>query len=372
MRLMTGLTDLRSADKGVQRTKAATGLQGGSLRRALFAAFSLVVLVAAALQPGQATAAEVNVYSAREENLIKPILDSFSTQTGIKVNLITAGADELTTRMELEGANSPADVLLTVDVGRLLRAREMGLLQPVQSDVLTARVPAQYRDSEGYWFAASLRSRVIVYDKARVNPSQLSTYEALADPQWRGKVCIRSSSNIYNQSLTAALVAHNGVEATEAWARGLVANMARPPQGGDRDQIAAVAIGQCELAVVNTYYLAGMLNATSEAQRKQAQQVAVFWPNQQDRGAHINISGAAVSRHAPNRDEAIRLIEFLVSDESQTWYAEANNEYPVRSEVPVSATLKAWGEFKADPLALEQLGIHNTEAVRLMDRAGWR
>lgn len=330
-------------------------------------ALSLTALTAA-----QSQAAEVNIYSAREENLIKPILDRFSEQTGITVNLITAGADELTTRMELEGANSPADLLLTVDVGRLHRAKEMGLLQPVASEVLEQRVPAKYRDSEGYWYAASLRSRVIVYDHSRVSPDQLSTYEDLADPKWRGKICIRSSSNIYNQSLTASMVAHHGVEQTEQWARGLVANMARAPQGGDRDQIAAVAIGQCELAVVNTYYLAGMINATSEAQREQAQQVSVFWPNQQDRGAHINISGAGLSRYAPNKEAAIQLMEFLVSDEAQAWYAEANNEYPVRDDVPVSDTLAAWGTFKADDLALDQLGIHNAEGVRLMDRAGWR
>jgi len=317
-------------------------------------------------------AAEVNIYSAREENLIKPILDRFSAQTGITVNLITAGADELTTRMELEGANSPADLLLTVDVGRLLRAKDMGLLQAVDSATLLERIPAQYRDSEGYWFGASLRGRVIVYDKQRVDPAMLSTYEDLADPKWRGKICVRSSSNIYNQSMTAAMIAHHGAVETEKWARGLVANFGRAPQGGDRDQIAAVAIGQCELAIVNTYYLAGMIQATARAQREQAAQVAVFWPNQSDRGTHINISGAGLSKYAPNKTEAVQLLEFLVSDEAQQWYAEANNEYPVRPDVPVSDILKSWGDFKADPLALDQLGIHNAEAVRVMDRAGWR
>lgn len=324
------------------------------------------------LAAGMLSAAEVNVYSARQENLIKPILDRFSEQTGITVNLITGGADELITRMELEGANSPADLLLTVDVGRLHRAEEMDLLQPIESDVLTSQIPEQYRDADNHWFAVSLRSRVIVYDKERVDPAELSTYEDLADPKWAGKICIRSSSNIYNQSLTASMVSHHGEEATEEWARGLVANMARNPQGGDRDQIAAVAVGQCELAVVNTYYLAGMLNATSEDQVEQAQAVAVFWPNQDGRGAHINVSGAGVSEHAPNREEAIQLLEYMVSDEAQTWYAEANNEYPVRTDVPVSDTLASWGEFKADPLALDELGIHNAEAVRVMDRAGWR
>ncbi|MEX0738763.1 MAG: Fe(3+) ABC transporter substrate-binding protein [Pseudohongiella sp.] len=339
-----------------------------SIKKACLSSLAALSVLAA----GVVSAAEVNVYSARQENLIKPILDRFSEQTGITVNLITGGADELITRMDLEGANSPADILLTVDVGRLHRAEEMGLLQPVESAVLNSQIPEQYRDAENHWFSVSLRSRVIVYDRERVDPAQLSTYEDLADPKWAGKICIRSSSNIYNQSLTASLVSHHGAEATEEWARGLVANMARDPQGGDRDQIAAVAIGQCELAVVNTYYLAGMLNATSDDQVEQAQAVAVFWPNQDGRGAHINVSGAGVSEHAPNRAEAIQLLEYMVSDDAQTWYAEANNEYPVRADIPVSATLESWGEFKADPLALDQLGIHNAEAVRVMDRAGWR
>jgi iron(III) transport system substrate-binding protein len=342
------------------------------MRKWLVAKCSSVVLLACLVMMTPLLASEVNVYSAREENLIKPILDSFSKQTGIKVNLITGGADELITRMGLEAGNSPADLLLTVDVGRLLRAKQMDLLQSLRSDVLEAEIPSQFRDSAGYWFGVSLRSRVIVYDKQRVDPATLSTYEALSEPTWRGKVCIRSSSNIYNQSLTAAMLSHHGVEATEAWARGLVANFARNPQGGDRDQIAAVAIGQCQIAIVNTYYLAGMLNATGRAERGQAAQVGVFWPNQQDRGAHINISGAGLARFAPNKDNAVRLLEFMISDEAQIWYAETNNEYPVRAGVPVSAILKQWGEFKADPLALEQLGIHNAEAVRLMDRAGWR
>ncbi|WP_339867661.1 Fe(3+) ABC transporter substrate-binding protein [Pseudohongiella nitratireducens] len=342
------------------------------MRKVLSGLFTLTIMVLATLSGQQASAAEVNVYSAREENLIKPLLDRFSDETGIRVNLITAGADELTTRMELEGANSPADVLLTVDVGRLWRAKEADLLQSVDSDVLMRQVPSQYRDSDNQWFAASLRSRVIVYDKERVDPSELSTYEALADPKWRGDICVRSSSNIYNQSLVASLVSHNGLDDTQQWAQSLVENFARSPQGGDRDQIAAVAIGQCQLALVNTYYFAGMINSTMDDQREQASRVAVFWPNQEGRGAHINISGAAVARHAPNRQEAVQLMEYLVSDEAQEWYAETNNEYPVREGVPVSDTLASWGAFKADNLALEQLGIHNAEAVRLMDRAGWR
>ena len=331
----------------------------------------LVTLLFILIAP-MSLAQEVNVYSAREENLIKPLLDRFTQSTGIKVNLITGGADELITRMAREAANSPADLLLTVDVGRLHRAQEQNLLSPVSSELLNQRVPAKYRDSAGHWFAMSLRSRVIIYSKDRVDPADLSTYENLADPRWKGKICVRSSSNIYNQSLTAAMIAHVGVEATEAWARGLAANMGRPPQGGDRDQISAVVAGQCDLAISNPYYLAGMLSSPDAEQRAVAEQVAVFWPNQNDRGTHINISGAGVARHAPNREQAIQLMEFLVNDESQAWYADVNGEFPVRDGVPVSDTLKAWGSFKADDIALEELGRHNAEAVRLMDRAGWR
>lgn len=316
--------------------------------------------------------AEVNIYSARKEALIKPILDKFTTQTGIEVNLVTGGADELIKRLELEGRNSPADLLLTVDVGRLYRAKRAGLLQPVRSEKLDQVVPAHYRDSESYWYGLSLRSRVIVYARDRVDASDLSTYEALADPQWRNRLCVRSSSNIYNQSLVASMVAHAGVEATERWARGLVDNFARRPKGGDRDQIKAVAVGQCDLAVVNTYYLAGMLDSGIEEERGAAQKVAVFWPNQGGRGAHMNISGAGLTRAAEHMEEAIRLLEFLAGKEAQSWYAEKNYEFPVRADVAASDTLRQWGDFKADDIDLEQLGSNNAEAVRLMDRAGWK
>ncbi|MEX0618133.1 MAG: Fe(3+) ABC transporter substrate-binding protein [Pseudohongiellaceae bacterium] len=319
-----------------------------------------------------AFADEVNIYSARQENLIKPILDRFTDQTGIQVNLITGGADELITRIAREGANSPADILLTVDVGRLYRAKEQGVLRSISSDLLEKRIPEHYRDSDNQWYAMSLRSRVIVYHKDRVDPAQLSTYEALAEPRWSGRICIRSSSNIYNQSLVASMISHHGVAETESWVRGLVANMARSPQGGDRDQVSAIVAGQCDVAVINTYYLAGMLDSTAGDERQTAEQVNLFWPNQSDRGAHINISGAGVTEHAPNPEAAVRLLEFLVSDESQSWYADVNNEFPVRDGIPVSDTLRNWGSFKADSIALEELGIHNAEAVRLMDRAGWR
>lgn len=323
-----------------------------------------------------AVAAEVNVYSARIEDLIKPLLDRFSEQTEIKVNLVTGDADALLKRLELEGRNTPADVLITTDVGRLHLAEQRGLLQAIDSEVLHESIPPHYRDPDNTWYGLSLRSRVIVYSHERVNADQLSTYEALADEQWQDRICVRSSTNVYNQSLVASLIAHNGQEATQQWANGLVKNFARPPQGGDRDQIKAVAAGQCDIAVVNTYYLAGMLASNQENDVNAAMAVGVFWPNQSGtdapRGAHMNISGAGVTKAAKNRAEAIKLLEFMLSDEAQHWYADKNFEYPVKARIEANSMLKQWGDFEADDLNLSELGENNAEAVRIMDRAGWK
>jgi len=324
---------------------------------------------AAAAQEG---GAEVNVYSARKEALIKPLFDSFTEETGIKVNLVTGKADALIKRLELEGPQTPADLLLTVDAGRLHRAKEKNLLQAIHSERLEAAIPARYRDPYGFWFGLSLRARVIIYAKAAIDPARLSTYEDLADPKWKKQICVHSSTNIYNQSLVASLLAHHGKERTERWIRGLVDNFARPPKGGDRDQIKAVAAGQCGLALVNTYYLAAMLDSDLDREREAAEQVALFWPNQAGRGAHVNISGAGVTRAAGNPASATRLLEYLAAPPAQEWYANANHEYPVRPGVPIGPVMRAWGDFKADPLALEKLGLNNPAAVRSMDRAGWR
>jgi iron(III) transport system substrate-binding protein len=315
---------------------------------------------------------EVNLYSARKEELIKPLLDRFTEQTGIKVNLVTGKADALLKRLESEGANSPADLLITTDAGRLYRAKKAGVTQAVESETLAAAVPESYRDPEGHWFGLSLRARPIIYVKDKVDPASLSTYDALAEPEWKGRICIRSSNNIYNQSLVASMIAADGPEQTEQWAEGLVGNLARPPKGGDRDQIKAAAAGQCDIAIANTYYLAGMLKSKDKAQRAAAERMAVFWPNQDGRGVHVNVSGAAVTKSAKNREAAVKLLELLASDEAQQWYAETNGEYPVRPGIPVSEILADWGEFKADSLSLEKLGALNGEAVRLMDRAGWK
>ena len=315
---------------------------------------------------------EVNIYSARKEDLIKPLLDDFSKRTGIAVNLVTGKEEALLQRLQSEGANSPADLFLTTDAGRLSAARKAGVLQAVKSDTLTARIPAAYRDPEGYWYGLSVRARPIIHAKDRVKPADLSTYEALADPKWKGKVCVRSSDSVYNQSLVAGLISHHGEAKTEAWAKGLVANFARPPKGGDRDQIKAVAAGECDVTLANTYYLGGMANSSDEADKQAAAKVTVFWPDAKTTGVHVNVSGAGVAAHARNRDNAVKLLEFLAGDSAQRWYAETNNEYPVNPAIPPSATLKAWGEFKADTLNVAKLGELNAAAVQLMDRAGWK
>ncbi len=336
----------------------------------LLASAVFAAAVAAASSP--APAAEVNIYSARQEVLIKPLLDAFTARTGITVNVVSGKADLLLQRLKREGANSPADVLLTVDAGRLARAKQANLLRPVHSATLEANVPAQYRDPEGAWYGLSVRARPIVYARDRVDPAELSTYQALAGSEWKGRVCVRSSNNIYNQSMLAAMIHHIGVERTEAWAAGLVANFARTPQGGDRDQIRAVAAGECDVALANTYYLAQLAKSPRVTDREAAAKVALFWPEQDGHGVHVNISGAGVTRSAKNPDAAIRLIEFLSGDEAQRLYAEVVNEYPVKPGVPSAAIVASWGAFKADEIALSVLGNNNAEAVRLADRAGWR
>jgi len=320
-----------------------------------------------------ASADEVlNLYSARKEALIKPLLDKFSAETGVKVNLVTGKADALIKRLQSEGRNTPADLLITTDAGRLYRASALGLLQAVDSNTLEEVIPAKYQAMDNQWFGLSVRARTIMYNKEKVTPDQLSTYEDLADAKWRKRICIRSSSNIYNQSLVASMLVANGEEATEAWAKGLVANMARPPRGGDRDQIKAVAAGQCDIAVANTYYLGKLVHSHKPAERQVAAKIGVFWPNQDGRGVHVNVSGIGMTAHARHKANAIKLMEFLVSEESQQWYAEVNHEYPVREGVAISDTLKSWGSFKSDALNLSLLGENNAAAVKIMDRAGWR
>ncbi|HRJ52516.1 MAG TPA: Fe(3+) ABC transporter substrate-binding protein [Candidatus Thiothrix moscowensis] len=332
---------------------------------------TLAILVASLAAPAFADG-EVNVYSSRKEQLIKPLFDKFTESTGIKVNLVTGKDDALLERLKLEGENTPADLLMTADAGRLHRAVEMGLTQPVESETLKKDIPATLRDPANQWFGLTSRARPIFYVKDKVKPEELSTYEALTDEKWKGRICVRSSDNIYNQSMLGSMIAVNGVEKTQAWAEGFVRNFARPPEGGDRDQIKAAAAGQCDIALSNTYYYGQMLTGEEAEDKAAAEKVAIFWPNQQDRGVHVNISGAAVTKVAKNKDNAVKLMEFLVSDESQKWYAEANQEYPVKAGVAASEMLKSWGEFKADSVNLSELGKNNAEAVKIMDKAGWK
>lgn len=320
----------------------------------------------------------VNVYSARHYESDAELYQGFTDATGIEVNVIEAEADELLERIRSEGENSPADVIITVDAGRLWRAEEAGLLEPIDSEVLTATIPENLRHPEGLWFGLAKRARVIVFDKNEVDPSELSSYQDLADPRWQGRICIRSSGNVYNQSLLASIIASEGAEAAEAWAQGLVNNLARDPQGGDTDQIKAVAAGECDIAVVNHYYLARLLadaasgNPQDPASAEVAERIGLFFPNQEDRGAHVNITGAAVVASAPHRDNAVALLEYLVTTEAQANFADGSFEFPVVAGASPNEVVSGFGDFVQDSLNLAALGENNPEAVRIMDRVGWQ
>ncbi|MFT6085643.1 MAG: iron(III) transport system substrate-binding protein [Glaciecola sp.] len=332
----------------------------------------LLVLFPLVIFSAHSVSAEVNVYSARKEALIKPILDDFSKQTGIKVNLITGDADALISRMKSEGQFSPADVLITTDVGRLVRAKQLGVTQVNADESIIKNVPSYLRDDDLHWTALTLRARPIMYAKGRVDPASLSTMQALTKKEWKNRICIRSSNNIYNQSMISGMIQTQGEAQTLAWAKGLVANFARTPKGGDRDQIKAVVAGECDVAIANTYYLAGMLNAEDEDTRQTAQQIAVFWPDEETIGTHVNISGASIAKYAKNVDSAKALIGFMLTDEAQVWYAETNHEYPVKKGIKWSQTLQDMGTFKAQEVSLSKVGETNAEALMLMDSAGWR
>lgn len=316
--------------------------------------------------------AEVNLYSARKEALMQPLLEVFTKETGIKVNLISSKADALLTRIESEGINSPADVLLTTDAGRLHRAKTAGIFDTVNSTLLNESIPENYRDSDNQWFGLSLRARPVMAIRD-ANIPEITSYEDLTNPLFAGQICIRSSGNIYNQSLVASMIETLGKEQTEMWAKALVANFARKPQGGDRDQIRAAAAGQCNVVVANTYYFANMLaNEEKIDDYQSAQKLKLIWPNQANRGTHVNVSGAGILKTAKNKENALKLIEFLASNTAQEMYANLNFEYPVKAGIKLNPILTAWGNFKADPIALNKLGENNAEAVKLMDRVAWK
>jgi ABC-type Fe3+ transport system, periplasmic component len=333
--------------------------------------FTAAFLIAA-LGAGAASAAEVNLYSSRKDHLIKPVLDEFTKASGIKVNLLTADENQLLERLKNEGKASPADVLIVTDVAHLHKARVAGVLQPVQTPALDKNVPAALRDPQGYWYGLSARARVIFYAKDRVKPSDISTYEDLADPKWKGRICVRSSSSSYNQSLLAGIIAVDGPQKAEAWAKGVTENMARKPQGGDRDQISAVASGQCDLAVANTYYYGGMQTSSKAEEREAAAKVGLLFPNQAGRGAHMNVAGGGVTASAKNKAEAVKLLEFLSGPVAQQLFAQANNEFPVLPGAKPSPVVAAWGTFKGEDLNIAMLGENSAEAIRIFDRVGWR
>ena len=334
-----------------------------------------VAAIATGLINAAGLSAEVNIYSYRQEALIKPQLEMFRKATGISYNLITGKAGGLLQRLKNEGMNSPADILFTVDAGRLHRAVQMGLLQPIRSNILEKNIPARFRDPKGRWFGLGVRARAIFYHVDRVKPSELSSYEDLVESKWKGRILIRSSSNIYNQSLLASLIRHHGPKKAEAWARGMVANFARRPQGGDRDQLRAVAAGEGDIAIANNYYYARLLTAKKARDRKVTDKVKIFWPNQAGsdaRGVHVNVSGAAVTKSAKNKAHAVRLLEYMVGEDAQKIYASVGYEYPVRKGTARGSVVAGMGQFNMDNLSLDNLGRHNAEAVRIFDRVGWR
>jgi iron(III) transport system substrate-binding protein len=331
-----------------------------------------VALALAALAGGAAAAAaeEVNIYSYRQPQLIDPLLKAFTDKTGVKTNVVYA-ADGLNERLAAEGRNSPADVLLTVDAGRLSEAKDAGLTQPVESAVLAKQVPAQFRDPGNHWFGLTMRGRVVYASKDRVKQDSI-TYEDLADPKWKGKICIRSGQHVYNSSLIATIIAHKGEAFAETWLKGVRDNLAHKPAGGDREQARDIASGKCDLALGNTYYMALMTTNEKNPEQKQwAAAIRLMFPNANNRGTHVNISGVAMAKNAPNKAAALKLMEYLASDEAQKIYATANNEYPVGPGVPPSDIVKSWGTLKADPLPLENIAKHRKRASELVDKVNF-
>jgi iron(III) transport system substrate-binding protein len=341
-------------------------------RRSLFlSAAGLVGISAFPLRRARAAAGEVNIYSARHYPADEQLFARFTEETGIAVNQIKGTGAELMERIKLEGEQSPCDLFVTVDAGNLWRAQEQGIYQPISSAELEKHIPANLREPTGLWFSFAKRARVFVYDTTKVKAEELSTYEDLASEKWKKRILIRSSNNIYNQSLVASIIHNDGAEAAQKWCNGIVANMARPPKGGDIDQINALVAGEGDIAVSNTYYFARLLSGDDDALKEKLARCKIFFPNQGDRGTHVNVSGAGVAAHAPNKDNAIKFLEFMISTEAQAIFAGANFEYPVRDGAEQAPVIASWGKFKEDDINVVELGRNNAEAVMIMDRAGW-
>jgi iron(III) transport system substrate-binding protein len=317
-----------------------------------------------------ASAEEVlNIYTSREPGLIKPILDEFTKETGVKVNTIFL-SNGLEERVRSEGQNSPADVILTVDIGRLQAAKDYGVTQPVKSAALEKVIPAAYRDPEGHWYGVAMRARVVYVSKDRVKQDKI-TYEELADPKWKGKVCIRSGQHLYNISLFAAVIAHKGEAKAEEWLKGLKANLAKKPSGGDREQAKDILAGVCDIAIGNTYYVSLMRNGKDEEQKKWGEAINVILPTFEGGGTHVNISGLALAKYAPNKANAEKFMEYMVSDDAQHLHAEANSEYPVKQGIKIHPTIASFGELKADTVAIAEIAKLRKKASELVDKAGF-
>lgn len=314
----------------------------------------------------------VNIYTDRHYDTDQALYDRFTEKTGIVVNVVKAGSDELLERLSAEGEDTEADLLITSDVGRLYRAGEMDLIKAFDSTTVGNNVPEHLRDVNNLWTALTVRARVLVYAIDRVNPERLSTYEALTEPEWEGKILVRSSGNIYNQSLLASFIALNGEDSAKEWAEGLVANMARTPEGNDRDQMKAVVAGLGDVAIVNTYYIGKLLNSSDKVEVEVGEQIGVFFPNQETNGTHINISGAALTKYGTNSEAATLLLEFLTDEEAQYDYANANYEYPVNEAVEPSELLKSFGKFSIQDIDLSLLGEYNEKAVKIFNEIGWQ
>lgn len=325
----------------------------------------IATLALTALASSVQAADEVVVYSARIDELIKPVFDAYTAKTGVAVKFITDKEAPLLARLKAEGANTPADLLITVDAGNLWQAEQEGVLKPLKSSVIEANIPSQYRSSTGAWTGLSLRARTIFYSTERVKPETLSTYEALADSNWEGRLCLRSSKKVYNQSLTATLIEAHGEAKAEEIVKGWVNNLATDVFADDTALLQAIDAGQCDVGISNTYYYGRL------AKQNPALKVKPFWPNQADRGVHVNLSGAGVTAHAPNAAEAQKLLEWMSSAEAQSLFADLNQEYPANPAIKPSAEVAAWGSFKADSVPMEVAGKRQAEATKLMDRAGW-
>ncbi len=338
-------------------------------------ALLLAVLALAAAIPASALAqdAVLNLYSARHYQTDQALYSEFTRATGIRINRIEGGEDALMERIRNEGSNSPADILITVDVGRLWRAQEMGLFAPVKSKVLESRIPPNYRDPNGNWFGFSTRARIIAYNKAKIKPAELNSYEDLADPRFKGRICTRSASHVYNLSLMGSIIGALGEQKAEAWAKGVAANLAHRPKGGDTDQLRATAAGECDIAISNTYYFVRLMRSEKPDDKKLVEKIGVIWPNQKGRGAHVNISGGGMLKHAPHREAAIKFLEYLAGDNAQIYFADGNNEWPVVEGVATrNPALKALGSFKADPISIAVIGRNQPLAQKIFDRVGYQ